>query len=323
MARHGRWSNFNWRKCNLGKSWGHLSWCSPEAKQSTVHQRLPLLQLTTMLKPGFLHREAGATVVRYLHYSSDKEHHQTLKKANPIPPPPIHSISSFPQNKTGHIYIHIHAHRDSSGLHTTSRMAAVRVWQHGCQKKPLCFSSPLLRNLEASATQMAFGKEGGKERGKAIFSAFSKRQMNLQVLETILCLVAADGQNLSSKGRGSEENQTGRDRKTDRQTQRQRWMPVPTEVQARCMSSFHRSLLPLRGVCVCTGPCHWGCLLQALRRPNALRQFCLDKDCRVRATGSLPSDTLIEGENELVRFSVAGDEGEESKGEKEERRGAG
>lgn len=69
---------------------------------------------------------------------------------------------------------------------------------------------------------MAFGKERGKERGKAIFSAFSKRQMNLQVLETILCLVAADGQNLSSKGRGSEENQTGRDRKTDRQTQRQR-----------------------------------------------------------------------------------------------------
>lgn len=77
-------------------------------------------------------------------------------------------------------------------------------------------------------------------------------------------------------------------------------------------------LAPIAG-CVCAQDRVTG----ALRRPNALRQFCLDKDCRVRATGSLPSDTLIEGENELVRFSVAGDEGEESKGEKEERRGAG
>lgn len=33
-----------------------------------------------------------------------------------------------------------------------------------------------------------------------------------------LCPVAADGQNLSSKGRGSGENQTGRERQTDRQT---------------------------------------------------------------------------------------------------------
>lgn len=173
LARHGRWSNFNWCKSNLGKSWGHLSWCSPEAKQSIVHQHLPLLQLTTMLQPGFLHREAGATVVCYLHYSSDKEHHQTFRKANPIPPPPIHFISSFPQKKTGHIYIHIHAHRDSSGLHTTSRMAAVRVWQHRCQKKPLCFSSPLLHNLEASATQMAFGKEReGRREGRRSFLPF-------------------------------------------------------------------------------------------------------------------------------------------------------
>lgn len=111
------------------------------------------------------------------------------------------------------------------------------------------------------------------------------------------------------------------ERQTDRRSDRDE-----CQSQLRCRLDVCRpSTDPCShcGVCVCTGPCHWGCLLQALRRPNALRQFCLDKDCRVRATGSLPSDTLIEGENELVRFSVAGDEGEESKGEKEERRGAG
>lgn len=49
----------------------------------------------------------------------------------------------------------------------------------------------------------------------------------------------------------------------------------------------------------------------------------LNEGCSVQATGSLPSDTLVESENELVRFSVAGDGGEESKGEKEERWGVG
>lgn len=148
--------------------------------------------------------------------------------------------------------------------------------------------------------------------------------MNLQVLGTAKVCVWWQ---LTAKiwaAKGVEAKRT-RQAETERQTDR-RSDRDECQSQLRCRLDVCRpSTDPCShcGVCVCTGPCHWGCLLQALRRPNALRQFCLDKDCRVKATGSLPSDTLIEGENELVRFSVAGDEGEESKGEKEERRGAG
>lgn len=145
-----------------------------------------------------------------------------------------------------------------------------------CASPALCYViwRPLLPRRHLRKREREGEKEGD------VFCLFQKIWVNELASSRNckdLCPVAADGQKLSSKGHGSRENQTGRDRQTDRQTQRQRWMPVPTEVQARCMSSFHWSLLPLRG-CVCIGLCHRGRRLQSLHRRNALGQFCLNKD---------------------------------------------
>lgn len=74
-------------------------------------------------------------------------------------------------------------------------------------------------------------------------------------------------------------------------------------------------LAPLEG-CVVPRAVRQGPALQSPRRRRRLNEDC-------RTTASLPSDTAVQSQRELVGFSVAGDGGEESEGEKEERQGVG
>lgn len=168
---------------------------------------------------------------------------------------------------------------------------------------------------------MAFERER-KDREGDVFCLFRKVWVN-ELASCRNCKdlrpVAADGQNLSSKGRGSRENQTGRERQTDRHSDR-----YECQSQLRCRLDVCR---PSRDPCSHGGVCAQGCAAgpsaPVLAQAACPGQPRLNKNCSSQATGSLPSDTLVESEHELVRFSVAGDGGEESKGEKEERRGVG
>lgn len=104
---------------------------------------------------------------------------------------------------------------------------------------------------------MAFER---KEVGGDVFCLFRKVWANELASCVGIAKIWVRWQQLTAKiwaAKGVEAERTRqaeKDGQTDRQTQRQRWMAVPSEVQAGCMSSFPRSLLPWRGVW-CPGLC--------------------------------------------------------------------
>lgn len=136
-------------------------------------------------------------------------------------------------------------------------------------------------NLDASATQMAFERRG-KEREGDVFCFFWEIWLN----ELASRRNRKGGQNLSSKGRGSGENQTGRGGWTDRRTDTATDMDGSPRGGAGWVHVVLPAILaPLEG-CVCARACGRA----GSSSPGT--GWVPEPGLQPPATGSLPSDTL-------------------------------